>query len=175
MLDHWIQRHLGVAFDDGGRWAASGQVNGPLLAALRADAFFAAAPPKSTGRDLFEPGWLQTHLGTVPALHPADVQATLLELTAGTAVDALRLHAADTRVLRVCGGGARNGQLMRRLKALLAGVDVQDTAVDGVAPDHVEALAFAWLARAFIARDAGNLPAVTGAAGPRVLGALYPA
>lgn len=175
LMDHWIQVHTGRACDTDGAWAACGQVHAGLLQTLRAEPYFALPPPKSTGRDLFEPGWLQLRLARFPALAPVDIQATLLELTATTVVDALQASAPRVRVLRVCGGGARNGRLMRRLAALLPGVDVRDTGVDGVAPEHVEALAFAWLAQAHVERRPGNLPAVTGAAGPRLLGALYPA
>lgn len=175
LLDHWVQQHTGQAFDTDGAWAAQGQVQPALLQALLDEPYFDAEPPKSTGRDLFEPGWLARRLARCPGLAPVDVQATLLALTAQTVVQALRRHAPGTRVLRVCGGGAFNACLMRTLAAALPGVDVQDTGVDGVSPAHVEALAFAWLAQAFMARQPGNLPAVTGAAGPRVLGALYPA
>jgi anhydro-N-acetylmuramic acid kinase len=175
LLDHWIARHRGLHFDEDGRWAAGGRVHQELLAALRDEPFFALPPPKSTGRDLFEPGWLQARLDRVPALPPQDVMATLAALTATTVADALRVHAPGTRRLRVCGGGARNGHLMRTIAGLLPGVDVAGTGADGVAPEHVEAWAFAWLAQAFVERRSGNLPAVTGAAGPRLLGALYPA
>ena len=77
--------------------------------------------------------------------------------------------------LLVCGGGAFNAHLMRRLCALLPGTSVQSTATLGMPPQQVEALAFAWLAQAFVLRQPGNMASVTGARGPRVLGALYPA
>lgn len=175
LMDHWIHRHRGLHFDADGAWAASGQVSAALLKAWRSEPYFDAPPPKSTGRDLFEPGWLQAGLAQAGPVDPADVMATLLELTASTVAEALLRHLPGTRCLRVCGGGARNGALMRRLATLLPGVDVVDTGIDGVAPDQVEALAFAWLAKAFVERRAGNLPAVTGAVGPRLLGALHPA
>lgn len=175
LMDHWAQQHLGQAFDADGAWAAQGQVQTALLQDLLTEPYFEAPPPKSTGRDLFEPGWLAQHLARWPGLKPVDVQATLLALTVQSVVQALRRHAPDTTVLRVCGGGAYNRRLMSQLEAALPGVDVQDTGAEGVAPGHVEALAFAWLAKAFIERRPGNLPAVTGAAGPRLLGALYPA
>jgi anhydro-N-acetylmuramic acid kinase len=175
LMDHWAQQHLGQPFDAGGTWAAQGQVHSALLQDLLTEPYFDAPPPKSTGRDLFEPGWLALHLARWPGLAPVDVQATLLALTVQSVVQALRRHAPETAVLRVCGGGAHNGMLMSQLAAALPGVDVQDTGADGVAPAHVEALAFAWLAKAFIERRPGNLPAVTGATGPRLLGALYPA
>ncbi|HMR71640.1 MAG TPA: anhydro-N-acetylmuramic acid kinase, partial [Rubrivivax sp.] len=120
-------------------------------------------------------GWLDAALGVHGALPPARVQATLLELTVRAAADALRLHAPGTVRLAVCGGGAFNDALMARLAARLPGIQVQSTGVLGVPPDQVEALAFAWLAKAFVDGRPGNVPAVTGAAGPRRLGALYPA
>ena len=170
LLDHWIHRHRGLPFDNGGRWAASGRVDATWLTTLLAEPFFALAPPKSTGRDLFHPGWLNVPHG----LPEADAMATLAELTVRGAVDALARHAPATTRLLVCGGGARNGHLMARLAALLPGCAVDSTAAAGIPPDQVEALAFAWLAWAHVERRAGNLVQVTGARGPRVLGALYP-
>ena len=176
LMDHWCRLHTGAAFDDEGRWAASGTVDPSLLARLLADAYFAKAPPKSTGRDLFNADWLTSVLGTAPAqLAPVDVQATLLELTARGAIDALRTHAPATRELLVCGGGALNGALMARLAVLWPGLDVKTTDTAGLPATQVEATAFAWLARQFCERLPGNRAAVTGAAGPRILGALYPA
>ena len=176
LMDAWCERHTGRPYDDDGRWAASGQVDVRLLDSLLSEPYFALAPPKSTGRDLFHGGWLEAALrssGTEQS--PADVQATLVELTARAAADALRLAAGQTRELLVCGGGAFNSHLMSRLSSLLPGIEVASTATRGVPPDQVEALAFAWLAQRFVERQPGNLPAVTGARGPRVLGALHPA
>lgn len=175
LMDHWVQLHQGRAFDEDGRWAATGAVDPPLLQALLAEPFFGRRPPKSTGRDLFHAGWLQVALQRRGPLEPAAVQATLLELTARSAAQALLAEAPRTTALRVCGGGARNGRLMRRLAELMPTIDVRSTDADGVAPEHVEALAFAWLAQEFVSGRTGNLPSVTGAAGPRRLGALYPA
>jgi anhydro-N-acetylmuramic acid kinase len=173
LMDLWCQRHRGQVYDDGGIWAAGGTVDSALLAALLGDPYFARQPPKSTGRDLFDSEWLDARVP--PALAPQDVIATLAECTARAAADALALYAPDTRRLRVCGGGAFNAHLMRRLAALCPTCTVDSTALDGVPPDHVEALAFAWLAQAFVTGQPGNLPAVTGARGLRRLGALYPA
>jgi anhydro-N-acetylmuramic acid kinase len=175
LMDHWCRLHTGEPYDDGGRWAASGQVDGSLLVELMADAWFRKAPPKSTGRDLFNADWLARALARAGASRAAvDVQATLLELTACTAIDALRSSARDTRELLVCGGGARNGALMARLAALWPGLAVAATDTAGLPAQQVEAAAFAWLARQFCERMPGNHPGVTGAAGLRVLGALYP-
>ena len=174
LMDHWCRQHTGRPYDDGGAWGATGQVDDALLARLRADRYFALPPPKSTGRDLFNVAWLQARLPSRP-LAPADVQATLTELTASACADAVLAHASGAMTLLVCGGGALNRLLMTRLAARLPGVAVAPTDTLGLPANQVEACAFAWLARAFVEREPGNLPAVTGAAGLRVLGALYPA
>ncbi len=175
LMDHWCQLHTGKDFDDGGRWAAGGRVDAALLARLLADPYFQRLPPKSTGRDLFHAGWLAAQLLLVPPLPAQDVMATLAELSARAATDALERHAPDTTLVLVCGGGAFNTHVMQRLAALRPGMAVKSTADVGVPPDQVEALAFAWLAWAHTERRAGNLVEVTGARGARVLGALYPA
>ncbi len=176
LMDAWIQRHRGEAFDHDGAWAARGRLLPALLACCLDEPYLATVPPKSTGRDLFTPDWLTPRLDAagVTAADPADVMATLAEFTATAAVQALRTQQRGTARLVVCGGGALNAHLMRRLTAL-SGLPVVSSAAEGVPPEQVEAMAFAWLARACVRREAGNVPAVTGAAGPRVLGALYPA
>ena len=174
LLDAWCERHTGAAFDADGAFAARGTVDAGLLATLRADAWFALPPPKSTGREQFHLDWLQARLGDATR-RAEDVQATLLELTAATVADALRAAQPDTTRLLVCGGGVHNPVLLRRLAAQLPGLAVDSTAAHGVDPDFVEAMGFAWLARQTLAGRAGNLPAVTGARGPRVLGAVYAA
>ena len=175
LMDHWCQQHHDRDFDDAGAWAASGLVQPPLLASMLAEPYFALHPPKSTGRDLFNPRWLAEHLAGEALLRAQDVQATLAELTARTCAEAVRRHAAAARELLVCGGGAFNAHLMQRLATLLPACRVQTTDVRGLPASQVEAAAFAWLASAHCNRRPGNLPSVTGAAGPRVLGALYPA
>ena len=179
IMDHWAQRHLGSAFDAGGAWAASGSVLSALLQRMLTEPYFAKAPPKSTGRDLFHPEWLRSHLDSGPqgASNPApsDVQATLTELTARTCADAVRRYGADCQTLIVCGGGAYNLHLMRRLQAHLAHMRVAPSGEYGLPPLQVEAAAFAWLAQRATKNLSGNLPGVTGAIGPRVLGAIYPA
>jgi anhydro-N-acetylmuramic acid kinase len=175
LMDLWCQRHQGRAYDASGGWASGGHVNSALLSRLLAEPFFERRPPKSTGRDLFDEAWLAKYLAATTT-SAQDVMATLAELTARTAVaDLLRYAPATTRVL-VCGGGAFNTHVLSRLSTLSgAAFAVSSTSTAGVPPDQVEALAFAWLASAFVERRAGNLPAATGARGPRVLGALYPA
>jgi anhydro-N-acetylmuramic acid kinase len=177
LMDHWCRTHLGLPFDADGAWAAGGTVVDALLASMRAEPYFELPPPKSTGRDLFHPAWLQRHLDAVDphrTLPARDVQATLAELSAAVCANDLRSHAADARELVVCGGGAFNHHLMARLAALLPAVQVVKSDARGLPADQVEACAFAWLAARFGQREPGNLASVTGARGPRVLGALYP-
>ena len=179
LMDHWCVRHTGRPFDDGGAWAASGRVLEPLLAELLADPYFAVTPPKSTGRDLFNPPWLDDRLRSAEpacaAMQAVDVQATLAEFTAAACANDLLRHAPDAAELLVCGGGAFNAYLLQRLAARLgSGVQVLRTDERGLPPTQVESCAFAWLARAHVKREALDLGSVTGARGPRVLGALYP-
>lgn len=174
LLDGWCQRHSGQPFDAEGRLAAGGRVDDALLQRLLEDEWFALPPPKSTGREQFHLGWVESRLAGA-ALGAADVQATLLELSAATVADALRAWQPETTRLLVCGGGVRNPLLMARLRARLAGVTVESSQYWGLDPDYLEAMGFAWLARETLAGRPGNLPAVTGARGPRVLGAIHPA
>lgn len=174
LLDAWCERHVGHAFDADGAFAASGRVDDALLARLLDDRWFALPPPKSTGREQFHLDWAQARIGDA-SLAPPDVQATLLELTAATVADALLATQPDTRRVLVCGGGVRNPVLLGRIAARLPGVVVESTAAYGLDPDFVEAMGFAWLARETLAGRPGNLPSVSGAKGPRVLGVVYPA
>ncbi len=177
LMDLWCERQLGRPFDQDGAWAAGGKVIQRLLHAFLSEAYFKRAPPKSTGRDLFNADWLDHHLAQMgqPDWTAQDIQATLTELTVMTAVQALQRHAPTSQRLLVCGGGALNGHLMGRLAALLPELTVQATDTLGLPALQVEAAAFAWLAHAHLERRPGNRPEVTGAAGLRVLGALYPA
>ncbi|MBW8310435.1 MAG: anhydro-N-acetylmuramic acid kinase [Rhizobium sp.] len=170
LMDAWCLEHRGQPYDRDAAFAREGRVDETLLAALLADPWFALPPPKSTGRDQFQLQWLRARLGRQS---PADVQATLCELSAATVADALRREQPGCARLLACGGGAHNPLLMQRLAARLPGVAVASTASVGLDPDFVEAAGFAWLARETLAGRPGNLPAVTGAAGPRVLGAVY--
>jgi anhydro-N-acetylmuramic acid kinase len=171
LLDAWCARNLGTSFDRDGAWAAKGQVIAELLTALQADPYFALAPPKSTGRDYFNLAWLERRLE--PSHAPADVQRTLLALTARTIASALQSYCGQATDILVCGGGANNALLMREMSIALAPRSLRTTAAQGVPVNEVEALAFAWLAREALAGRAGNLPAVTGARGARILGAIY--
>ena len=175
LMDAWCASHTGQAYDDDGAWAASGRPLAPLLADLMAEPYLAKAPPKSTGRDLFNPAWLQTHLQPYAKADARDVQATLAELTArACSADVLR-HEPRLRHLIVCGGGALNGHLMARLHALVPGARVASSAEFGLPPPQVEATAFAWLARMAVRREKLELQSTTGARGARVLGGVYPA
>lgn len=175
LLDAWIQRHLEQPFDRNGSWAASGVVHPQLLQSLLDDEFFAAKGPRSTGRELFNLPWLDARLSSFGDIAPADVQATLLELSARSICNALLESQPDTEDLLVCGGGAHNAALMGRLQALLPATRVVSTSTLGVEPDWIEAMAFAWLAHCCLEGIAANRPTVTGARGLRVLGAIYPA
>lgn len=170
LLNLWCQQHRGEPLDRDGAWARQGQCLPPLLEAMLTDPYFHTPPPKSTGREYFHAGWLQ-RFPEVASARPEDVQATLVELTARSIAEAVGDFAPDR--LRVCGGGARNPVLMERLAAQMAPVPVDDTEASGIAPEWIEAAAFAWLAHARLAGIDGNAPAVTGATRPAVLGALY--
>jgi anhydro-N-acetylmuramic acid kinase len=174
LLDAWAMRHRGVAYDDAGRFAAQGRIDASLLDAMLSDPYFALPAPKSTGREVLNLTWLERH-DRVHMLDPADVQVTLVELTARTIADALRREAPDTRRVFACGGGVHNPVLMAALTHALAPALVTTTAELGIDPDYVEAMGFAWLARETLEGRPNNLPSVTGARGLRVLGGIYPA
>lgn len=170
LLDAWVERQQGLPFDRDGAWAAQGQVDEVLLESLLADPYFSRPPPKSTGREYFNLDWL---LGRIGRCAPEDVQATLLELTARSIAGAVEAHGAASGELLVCGGGARNSQLMAALARRLPRWHVASSAEYGVDPQWIEAMAFAWLARQRCQELPGNLPAVTGAHRAVVLGGLY--
>lgn len=174
LMDFWCHAHTGQAFDRGGVWAASGQVHAALLGQLLSEDFLHRSPPKSTGRDLFNPSWLAQHLDVHPTVSAADVQATLTEFTATTCARDVQRFASDARSLIVCGGGALNHHLMHRLTTHFAGVSVVSSEQHGLPPLQVEAAAFAWLAFKATRRETASLQSVTGAKGARVLGAIYP-
>ena len=179
LMDAWIAEQQGHAFDENGTWALQGKVNDVLLNRMLTDSFFTKAPPKSTGRDDFHLEWLQKYIGN-ENINAEDVQATLLHLTAIAALQALVQHAPQTQKLIVCGGGARNAALMNVFKThsaklLTSSVEIVTSDTLGIDPQLVEGLAFAWLAWAHKEKRPANLPAVTGAKGPRILGACYPA
>lgn len=173
LLDAWIKHQRNETYDQHGEWAASGKVHPELLTALLGEPYFFRAPPKSTGRDVFNLEWLSNCWPSVAELSPADVQATLLELTAVTIADAIQQISPTPEQVLVCGGGVHNITLLQRLNALLTNQQVLSTKDIGLEPDWVEAMAFAWLARQTLHQRAGNLPAVTGAKHAVVLGGIY--
>jgi anhydro-N-acetylmuramic acid kinase len=175
LMDAWCLQHTGRPYDDHGQWGASGRVLPDLLASMLTEAFFKQPPPKSTGRDLFNRPWLDAHLQPWSSAAPADVQATLTELTARACADEVGRHAPGLEKLIVCGGGARNGHLMRRLAALLPSARVVASDEAGLPPQQVEAAAFAWLAMKAVRGEPLALESTTGARGARVLGGIYPA
>jgi anhydro-N-acetylmuramic acid kinase len=178
LLDLWAARHLGKSFDAGGDWAGGGQAIPQMLERMLREPYFQAPPPKSTGRDLFNEAWLHSMMGgNEPGGGEAAqaVQATLLELTARSLADAIARHCPGAGRLIACGGGTKNGVLLRRLAELSAPATLETSDRFGIDPQHVEAAAFAWLAKRALDGQPGNLPSVTGARGPRILGAVYPA
>jgi len=171
LMDAWCYQHTGKPYDEGGTWAASGKTVPHLLDSMLAHPFFELAPPKSTGRDMFNIAWLESLLTQEDS--PQDVQATLLELTAYSIAESVSIHCIGSKELYICGGGAHNQALVTRLKTLLPALRVALTDELGIGADWVEAAAFAWLAKQTLEGKPGNLPAVTGAKGYRILGAIH--
>ncbi|MDU5454555.1 anhydro-N-acetylmuramic acid kinase [Pseudescherichia vulneris] len=174
LMDAWIWRQKGQPYDKDARWAKAGNVIRPLLQQMLSDPWFARPAPKSTGREYFNYGWLERQLAHFPGLSGSDVQATLAELTAVSIAEQVLLSGGCERLM-ICGGGGRNPLVMARLASLLPGIEVGTTDEAGISGDDMEALAFAWLAWRTIAGLPGNLPSVTGASQPSVLGAIFPA
>jgi anhydro-N-acetylmuramic acid kinase len=173
LMDAWVQQQRGQPYDQDGAWAATGTLLPELLERLMRHAFLALPPPKSCGREEFNLAWLQAQL--IGNEVPEDVQATLAEFTARTVADAVLRHCGSPDELYVCGGGAHNAHLMRLLAGQAVARRTTTTDLLGLPPDRVEAMAFAWLAWRTLHQEPGNLPAVTGAQGPRILGAIYTA
>jgi anhydro-N-acetylmuramic acid kinase len=175
LLDLWVEKHRSQPFDQDGAFAAAGKCQDTLLDSLLDDPYYTLPAPKSTGRDYFNMSWLQKRLDKHSDIQAADVQATLLVLTARTVAMALRREAPETENLIVCGGGARNGGMLHALAAELTGIRITASDHHGLPADYMEAMAFAWLARETLYHRPGNLPAVTGAKGPRILGGIFQA
>ena len=173
LMDAWCMQHLQQPYDDNGAWAASGKILPALLDRMLAEPFFALPPPKSSGRDLFNMGWLQSHLQKDEA--PEDVQATLLALTSTAIARAITGQCKGAREIYLCGGGARNSALRRMLANQLPGCSIATTNELNIDGDYLEAIAFAWLARQNLSGIPANLPRVTGARHPCILGAVHTA
>lgn len=173
LLDAWIYQQCRKPFDDDGRWGATGKVNPELLTQLLADPYFQQAPPKSTGRELFNLAWLEKNLLTQKKITPADVQATLCELTARSVFHAINQLGLTRGKILVCGGGIRNQHLMQCLTQHSSHFTLHSTKEFGIPPEWVEAMTFAWFAQQTLAQKPSNIPSVTGATRPVILGGVY--
>jgi anhydro-N-acetylmuramic acid kinase len=174
LLNAWIEKQKGQSFDKDGEWATSGKINYDLLRDLLNEEYFKAAPPKSTGRELFNLKWLENILEKHPQLAEADVQATLSMLTVETIKDSLLEHLPTQNFeLFVCGGGSHNKHLMQQLQQAIPEIPVAPSDNAGLDADWMEACAFTWLAKQCLEGKSGNSPKATGACGARVLGAIY--
>lgn len=174
LMDVWTRQHLGNAWDTGGQWAASGEMQPALLSRMLADPYFAQDPPKSAGREYFNLAWLQQSLQQRGRHLPAaDVQATLCELTAASVAHAIASAAPHSQEVLACGGGVHNDWLLARLRAWLGKCPVVSAQEHGVNPDCMQALAFAWLAQQTLSGQPGNIPSVTGARHRTILGGIY--
>lgn len=173
LLDAWAERCLNQPHDAGGRWADGAAPDPELLDEWLKHPYFAAPPPKSTGRETFTLAWALAARAS-RGRSAEVIQSTLCELSAASIAEALLRARPEAKTVLACGGGVHNLSLMRRLAARLPGVRLGTTAEAGLDPDWIEAMAFAWLAQRTLAGQPGNLPAVTGARGPRILGAIYP-
>lgn len=171
LINHWIQQQQNKSFDENGDWAASGNINADFLAHLLDDDFFRLAPPKSTGTEYFNASWLTQKLSSFPFLAAEDVQASLTAFTAKSAADAIAHYPVDEIIL--CGGGAHNSFLLQQFKKNLPRALISKASDYGIDPDYIEATAFAWLAKQTLENKTGNLPAVTGARKPVILGGVY--
>ena len=172
LLDLWCQQHCNQTYDKNGDWAASGKLNLELLSIFKQDEYFQLPPPKSTGKEYFSSVWLQQKLSSFSNLKPVDVQATLCQLSADSIAEAINQYALNNQQTLICGGGTHNQQLLKLLAEKLNS-PINSTADYGINPDHVEAIAFSWLARQTINNLPGNLPMVTGARSPVILGGIY--
>jgi anhydro-N-acetylmuramic acid kinase len=172
-MDAWVAQHHGESYDKDGAWAASGKLIPALLQALLDEPYLPSLPPKSCGRDLFNMDWLNRKLHGNEAA--ADVQATLLEFTTCAIADAIRRFCVGAQEIYLCGGGAHNDALVQHLRASLPDSRIQATNTLGLSADWLEAIAFAWLAQQAIQGQCANLPAVTGARHPCILGAIWQA
>lgn len=171
LMDAWCLDQTGKPYDEDGHWAAEGRVNQALLSDMLSEAYFSQPAPKSTGKEKFNLSWIKTVINRHPGLSPSDIQRTLLELTV-ISISKQLPESPDLKVY-VCGGGIRNKLLLQELRRACTPFKVCSTAELGIDPQWVEAIAFGWLAKQTLDRQPGNLPAVTGASGRRILGAVY--
>ncbi len=173
LMDAWIAVHKQKSFDEDGSWAAQGTVNAELLNTLLAHPFFKLAPPKSTGREQFNLPWLQELLLNFSDTSEQDVQATLLVFTATSIKLGIDLAPGSVDEVFICGGGAYNKALMKRLSKLMPEVTVASTEVLGIAPDLVECCAFAWFAQQTLLGNKVAIKNFTGGSQDSVLGGIF--
>ena len=173
LMDFWIQKNLDTAYDKKGSWAKAGRANPELVENLKSDPYFKLSLPKSTGKEYFSPAWLNEKTSHTPDCSAEDIQASLCQLTADTITEAIHQYAPLTDHTLICGGGIHNEYLVELIQNNLTHA-VSSTAEYGINPDHVEAMAFAWLARQTINNLPGNITEVTGAKKPVILGGVYP-
>lgn len=175
LLDNWVNRHRGERYDRAGAWAAEGEVDPALLSRMMQHPYLDKTGPRSTGKEAFNLKWLTSCYPAVESMDAQSVQATLSQFTAMTIAQSLKRCELEISEVYICGGGAYNEDLMRRLHREITPIKLDTTSALGLDPDWVEAAAFAWLARQTLTGQAGNAALVTGAGGPRVLGGIYPA
>ena len=174
LMDYWISLHKNCTYDNNGDWAASGSIQPELLSLLKDEPYFSAPPPKSTGTEFFSADWLTKKLTSLPTYPAEDIQRTLCQLSAESITDAILKFAPNTNKVFLCGGGIHNKTLISALKQRL-NIQVLSTEAEGIDPDQVEAMAFAWLAKQTLQGLAGNLPETTGAKEATILGGIYQA
>lgn len=172
LMDAWIQKHIGLAFDTHGEWAATGKVNQEVLAHLLADPSFSRPPPKSLGKEYFSLDWLSGFLPT--GMAEEDVQATVMALTARSIANAVKQHEESFTQVAICGGGVHNTHLMQMIANELPDKEIVSTKQWGVDPDYMEAMMFAWLADKAISKQAIPMQRITGARSSAILGVIYP-
>lgn len=173
LMDEWIQNKHQQPYDKDGQWAATGRYDAELLDLLLSHMYFQLPPPKSTGREMFHIKWLETILESLPPLKDEDVQRTLLEFTALSIAQAIEGLSIPIESILLCGGGVHNSLLRSRIRELLPASDVKSTTEICIHADWLEAIAFAWLAKQRLEIKSGNVPAVTGAERPCILGGIY--
>lgn len=173
LMDYWVQKNLNTAYDSNGSWAKTGKANQKLIAHLKQDPYFKLNPPKSTGKEYFSPAWLEERISHFANCSAKDIQASLCYFSAETISEAIQQHAPLTQQTLICGGGIHNEYLVELIRKNLSH-PVSSTTEYGINPDHVEAMAFAWLARQTIKNLPGNLTEVTGAKTSEILGGIYP-
>ena len=173
LMNHWIQQQQNKSYDEGGQWASTGKINQDFLDELLNDDYFKLTPPKSTGTEYFNPSWLTAKLSMFPFIAAEDVQASLCAFAATTIKDAIKLYASKAEEIIICGGGVHNHFLLEQLRQLLPNIKINSSVEHGLDPDYIEATAFAWLAKQTMEHKPGNLPDVTGANRPVILGGVY--